>query len=254
MVGAARRGVFLLVFTTLLMAVLVAAAPPFEAVSSVNGLQLQVPTNNLHSIDNTFKVHVHVYNTSGYNVSNLTTSCYIHFYNHTNSHVAKATMTYDGNEFEYSSFAPNYTGEYQFTVWCVQPSTGYGGFYTQSFRVTTFGQDDDKSDLTPVAVIILLPFIVAALFLAAAFFWKDDEEHKAYRWGLYAFSVFFIFAGFGYALFALQYHYAAYQFAEELTFAQLAYVSFCIFIVAYWCVYLIVKAIDWARKKRNGGE
>jgi hypothetical protein len=75
---------FLLSFVLILTSIqLSLAAPPFITSESMEGgLRIDALVYQNVPIKQDFNLHIHVYNTtSGLNVSNLTTKCYLHLYN-----------------------------------------------------------------------------------------------------------------------------------------------------------------------------
>jgi hypothetical protein len=224
-----------------------------------NLLDVQNPsgeTDEYYRLGEQIRFAVHAFNSTGGVLNGTSDACGLRIYDSQGRSLQNATLTLSG-----SVWAANVTntdiidvvGTYSYIAVCTDNS-GHGGFYSGSFRVNIDGANDQNSDLSPIAITLSIPFILSALLLAGAFYFKNDDEHRAYRLGLYWLSLIVLLAGIGYPLFVLEKFFSATSFVTTINSLQVAYVSFLIFAFGYWSIYLIVKAIDWARMKRNGGE
>lgn len=144
------------------------AAPPFEGVSTSNGLTVDALIYGTLKQNSDFTLHVHVYNSSnGINFSSNTVKCNVHLYNSTGNHILRNnSMYFDGNgDWELVINKGNFTnpGQYALEVWCTNPNMG--GSERLYFDVTPTG---NKGDISSLALIGLLIFL-SMLFLALSF-------------------------------------------------------------------------------------
>ena len=233
------------------------AASPFKNVQSTTGgelLTVQIPAANFHKAGAFFDIHVHVFNNTGYVVSNTTTNCTLHLYNESGEHVIRTAMTYDGNlDFKVESIRLNVSGLYTLSVFCVS-TLGRGGFATDSFYITTTGHDDNNSDLTPLAALLIGIFILSLFFGVGAHQFKDDEEHQILSYALFLFGA--LFALFGLVLgttFAGQFYSHYIGLDSSISFIMWGFAGLLTIIISYWIIYLITIALAWKNFKKSGG-
>lgn len=159
----------------ILLSSLVIAVPPVQTVasSSVEGLIIEVPLFDYHTINENFNFHAHVFNESnGRYMLNDTIDCFIHLYNHAGDHILKDEMTFEPPvDFEYMVGGENFSiqGHYAQIIFC--NSTNLGGAIEISFDVTATGREE--RDIT-LALIVGIGIISALLLFLAV---KLDEEH-----------------------------------------------------------------------------
>jgi hypothetical protein len=234
------------------------AAPPFIQPTTIqtNGVySIKAPALEYVKQGGITNLHFHVYNyTSGALITNLTANCTLHVYNQSNNHVVTwLKIDYDTvrGEFSAEKLSFNDTGFYSYIVQCFN-QYGNGGAADGSFVVTTTGEFNDYEDLTPVAAWVLSPLLVAALLLAGSFLFRDDEEHKAYRIGLYLLSFVFMLLTFVFGLFAMSTFYANSELSSVASIVVWSVAVFLGVVFAYWFLYIIVWALDYVRRKKNG--
>ena len=96
-----KKNIFFIVFFLILLVTAVSAAPPFITQSSEgegNALQIVYPKNPAFPKDQEFRLHFHIFNSSGSEVLANQVSCFIHIYNATNRHLYEANLTDDSNQ------------------------------------------------------------------------------------------------------------------------------------------------------------
>lgn len=108
-----------------------------------------------------FEANFHVFNISnGRPINNATTSCSLHVYNHSGSHVFENnSLHYDSSEGEWkvsiigSSFK---IGSHSWIVYCNSTSESLGGFRSSTFEVTSDGYEHSSDNTTGVIVGIAI--------------------------------------------------------------------------------------------------
>jgi hypothetical protein len=247
---------FAVLICVLVMPFTLAASPFKGAQGSTAGelLTIQIPGFSFQKSGSAFDIHVHVFNNTGYFVSNTTTNCSLHLYNESGEHVIRTAMTYDGIlDFEVESIRLNASGLYTYSIFCVS-TLGRGGFATDSFYVTATGHDDNNSDLTPLAALLIGVFLISVFFGIGAHQFKDDEEHQILSYALFIFGA--LFALFGLVLgmyFGGQFYGHYVGLDSNLSFLMWGFAGLLTVIVSYWIIYLIVVALAWKNFKKSGG-
>lgn len=139
------------------------------------------------------------------------------------------------------------TGSYPYTVWC--NTTSAAGFVSDTLDVTPSGLPwADGQDLTPVAVIILLPFLLALVTIIGSVT-LDAEEHPALKIGLFLFSYlpFYVTLWWGAEAVGRFYNFPA--LTEAIASGTFFGIIFFILLVFYVVAYFIWKAIEAAAEK-----
>ena len=145
-----------LIFIFILLSSNAFAAPPFlcNEAQTEGLLKIEyIPFNKVPANDD-LTFHIHVYNSSGHLQTDTTTSCYVHFYNNSGSHVHEEVMLLDSNgvDFFVSDFAFTLIpGTYAYIAWC--NNTDEGGFISNSFEVLEDINEPVRSDLIPLTIV-----------------------------------------------------------------------------------------------------
>lgn len=243
-------------FGSILIAILlvlpvVIAAPPSSVFSAeqVGEISVQYPKFDHHKSGEPFKLHFHVFNETGYPLTNTTTNCTLHVYNHTSSHVIRANATYDGSEWEFAGITLNETGNYAYITWCVTTG-GRGGYVSVPFEITSDG-GPTNIDLWPVAALILAPILFAFLLLFGASLF-DPEEHSALRLFLFLISILMVFVSFGIGAMTSAKYYEWDALTEFLAdFSNIAGWGVIVFVILYWLIYFIYKTFKEMESRKD---
>jgi len=162
-----RKNALIILLMGLFLISFINAAPPSQQTTFVSvGIQLESPMVESIKINEPFKFHIHAHNASnGRLLTNTTTSCLIHIYNKTGSHIIEAPMTFDSNrvDFTYTALGSTFskTGTYPVLYYC--NTSSIGGFLEHTLEVTTTGVVlTTQKSLMYVA--LLLFFSIAFLF------------------------------------------------------------------------------------------
>ena len=154
--------IFLLFF---LLVSLVTAAPPFITQSSEadgNALQIVYPKNPAFPKDQEFRLHFHIFNSSGSEVLANQVSCFIHIYNSTNRHLYEANLTDDSNQVDktvalVASYS-QYTGTFPYLLYCNSTPFNQDGFLSAEYRITTSGEYLEDYAFVGIALILVAVF------------------------------------------------------------------------------------------------
>lgn len=158
-----KKLIWVMVF--LLLVSFVIAQPPAQEVTSTSStiFTIETPSNMYFEAGQDYKYHVHVFNGSGYPLTNTTTSCRIHIYNEFGSHIAKSDMEFDEPfdwDFEVNESVMSNLGEGSYIIFCNDSSRG--GFRADRYEITLDGEDDSSRDTT--AGIVILLFCLSVIF------------------------------------------------------------------------------------------
>ena len=121
--------------------------------------------------------HFHVYNSTGFIVTNATdggTGCFIHVYDSTGSHIVEEDLIFDSNgiDFFYNATGTAVTkeGKYSYIVQC--NSSAHSGFLSTSIEVVRDNTIDPEKAKALIFAIALFALIL--LFFANT---VDEKEH-----------------------------------------------------------------------------
>lgn len=162
----------------------------------------------------------------------------------------ESTLSANGNFYltTISTSVTNNTGTYSFTAWCNSTATS-GGFYENFFDVTATGLPwATNEDLTPVAVIVLLPFLLALITIVGSVT-LDPEEHPALKIGLFLFSFLPFYVSLWWGAEAIGRFYNFPSLTEAIGSGTFFGIIFFILLVFYVVAYFIWKAIEAAAEK-----
>lgn len=170
-------GIFLLFSLTF-----VAAQPPFQQ-SSTTGLQIEYQKFEYFQIGEPFEINAHVYNQTGYPLTNETVTCYFHAYAMNGTHVIDTVMSFDeeNNDFYYMIPGELFTGgKASWTLSCNDSSTG--GFVSAPAFITRTGFELTTSEALIYSVLalgVLLLFLISFYFLISTPYQNEVNEKGA---------------------------------------------------------------------------
>lgn len=162
---------------------LVAAQPVTQVFTGPQGFEIAYPKFTAIKVNETFKVHVHVFNESN-GKSMVNVSCLLHIYNSSGSHLVQNWMSIDTNfvDFNYSYSYPQ-IGHYTNIIQC--NNSVQGGFVSYDILVTPGGVNGGVSD-----VALWVFFVLAVIFLVCAAYFPPQ-----FKW--FFFMLFFLFLVIG---------------------------------------------------------
>jgi hypothetical protein len=212
--------------------------------------EIQVPFylyNNTNDI-----INVHVFNSTGFAVTNATTSCTIHIYNSSGDHLIEDRMLMDANGIDYyyplpSNVTQPFLGDRAYIVQC--NNTKEAGFASGTFTIANGSGLDDPTNYIGIAVILVI--LMLGMF-ALGLGLKDEH---------YVLKMFFIWVGtFLFVLIsqvAVQMAQANYLDPSIISLlTNLNYVTILggIVVSAYFMIYIISQYLTHlagAQKKNN---
>lgn len=170
--------VTLILFMFILSSIsLVSSAPPFATtpLTSTTSLQIESPNLPISKIGEDKRFHAHVINYTS-SKTNTTTSCALHVYNSTGWDVSTTTQwmefeTYNGIDFAMTVNGTNFNkaGIYAYVIQC--NSTNEIGFYRGQFQVTPNGEvADEGTAIFYVGLLAVLLFFLALTIFSFAEF------------------------------------------------------------------------------------
>ena len=145
------------------------AIKPVTQLSTGDGQTIEYPKITHIPYGSDFKLHFHVYNTSGFLKTNTSTNCSFHLYDKYGNHIIEnEAVEFDSNGVDFkidlNKSILNYIGEYSYIMGC--NCSKEGGFVSVPFAVTRDGRDTDTRDTSSsIAIIIFLLTITIGLFI-----------------------------------------------------------------------------------------
>jgi len=152
------------------------AQPPFQE-GGTGGLEIEFQKFEYFQINNSFMVNAHVYNNTGYPLTNETVSCIFHAYNRNGTHAIEASMSFDGEiDFYYNIPAEAFTGGK--ASWIISCNdSAYGGFSGGPAVVNLSGFEPNLAQI--LGSIFLLVVVSGLIFVINYKYSKTDFE----SWG-----------------------------------------------------------------------
>lgn len=195
-----------------------------------------------------FNVTVQVFDDTGSLLTGVGTSCTATIYNAIGAPLSFSLVS-SGDYYTGSvpSSVVNTTGTYPYEVSCA--GIGVGGVNAGKFEVTATGLPwANGEDLTPVAVIVLLPFLLALITIVGSVT-LDHEEHPALKIGLFLFSYlpFYVSLWWGAEAVGRWYNFPA--LTEAIGSGTFFGIIFFILLVFYVVLYFIIKAFQAVAEK-----
>lgn len=191
---------FLFFFVSLFCIAPALAAPPFVTSSATpdSNLIILYPLYSSFKVDETIKLHFHVYNKTGFLQNNASIVCQYHRYSKNGSHFMKNTsLTFDGVEWEnvIPASANNETGTFVYLTWCNDSTRA--GFIESSFTITNDGQEKSLTSTTLASVFTLLPMFFMLLLLISTMMMGPDHTILKFTSFLLVPVTFFVSLHFG---------------------------------------------------------
>ena len=217
--------------------------------SAENTLTISYPKNEYYLINSPSTLDFHVFNSTAYLLTNLTTSCNIHIYNETGDHLLEEYLNFDKDEMDFFIDLPSNIYQrqevYSYLLSC--NNSNEAGFVSTSFEINTDSPDNSAGIF--LIIIILLPMIFGFFLLLGSFFLSED--HNILKIFLFLLSLITFFASFHAGLISII---RFYNFTEMENF--IGDTTFWIgltfaVIMIYFIIYLIVKMFDSIAKNKD---
>lgn len=154
------KNLILALFLVFSMISLVSAQPPFQ--TSTEGLQLEYPKFEYFIAGESVMFNMHVYNQTGYPLTNDTVDCYFHAYFQNGTHAVFVQMDYDLDDGDFYTIIPveaTVVGQRSWIASC--NDSGTGGFVSGPAYVTPTGIEFTTSK----AILYGFIFLLIGLFL-----------------------------------------------------------------------------------------
>jgi len=230
------------------------AVPPVTQVDQYSPglLQIIYPKNEYFPQGSISKLHFHVYNSSGHLVVFPETTCSLHIYNVTGSHIIEnesILMDSNNKEFAFTISGPltDKIGEYPYLIAC--NNTLEGGFVSTSYYVSPNNIYIHGVSGGPLAVIIIIPMLLGLMFLLGSFFLS--EEHTALKLFLFIISVIPFFMSMNYGMITLI-NYYNFTELQSLIGTHVYWIGLLFFtLLTYFIIYWVWKIIDFMGKKEK---
>lgn len=235
-------------FVLILLSSFVAAVPPHQESSSVDGLMIEIPVAQYVEKGVNVKLHTHVFNATGVPVFNDTTSCNLHLYNKTGHHILEQNMSEDSNNLEWTldiNDVFNDTGSHSFLIWCNQSDVG--GFARGGFEVTETGVEESISGGGVLIGIILMGITIIFMFLAVAF-----RESKPWMIFYFLFGFLMMIIDLRFATMVLQSSANIQNMVGNLNSIYGIFIiifTFLMFMVALYTLFLVIRSFTTKKSK-----
>lgn len=181
-----RKIAILMVVLLLLIPIVLAVKPVVTYPQSEGALDIIYPKNEFFYFNTTISLHFHVYNLTGHLLTAPTTTCSLHVYNNTGSHIVEnESLNMDSNGVDYSiklgKDIINKVGVYPYLIAC--NNTKYGGGVSTQFIVSLNGEISKDTETTTYRVeksifTYSLGIILLLLSLFLIFTGADDLRVK----------------------------------------------------------------------------
>lgn len=194
--------IFMILLTTFVY------AKPVEVIqeSQPGSLSIAFPSDTNFQINSPFKIHFHLYNSTGSLVLlDQGEYCTFHLYNNTNNHILEENLTLDSNQIDYhtSEITISEKGDYPFLLFC-DTTLSQDGFIASEIRISEDGQEHDDSSVF-IAVAVLIIGSIALMFTFSTSLSGDEVWMQPLKILINMVSLFLILVGLGWGLQILKY-------------------------------------------------
>lgn len=237
----------------LILVSFVAAVPPFSVVQTASdNLDIAYPKNPAFIQDQSFNLHFHVFNSSGFILKPNQATCIIHIYNASNNHLLERNMTGDSNGLEFvvnlNSTHSSRIGSYPYIVQC--NTTNEGGFVSTTYEVTANGTYNIENS-TAIPFMIYLFGTIAVLFWFGTMLEENDQWQQGIKLLLNLFGLALLIIGAGYLIANMQsmnVPQSNYTIMNTLYWVLLVVL---LFLIILFLVIFIFKLIDYMRRLKE---
>jgi len=184
------RGMVLFLFLIILASFCIAVPPVQTTIDLQPILTIQYPLFDTYQVNTDLKLNFHVYNSTGYIITNVSNNCTFHLYDREGNHLMNTRAFFDLGDVEFfvniNKNNLSQVDKYSFLVYCIGKENG---FLSSNFEITKTGK---KTDYTYNFIIILgtLAFTISLLLY---FIQKLKPEHELLKGLLILMVVLLIF-------------------------------------------------------------
>lgn len=201
--------------------------------------------------DEPLTLHFQVFNSTGMLQDNSTTTCTLNLYNESGNRVLSSALNQSLNSFLIQlneSFTT--AGRHAYTVWC-NTSTA-GGFLTAFYVNNIDGKNpsDSTSDLTPIAVLIIVPMLLAFLMLIGAIT-LDPVKHAVVKIGLFLASMLPFYVSLYFGIVTAIHYYDFVELQDAVSSSVWWFGSLFVVIICYFLMYAFYVMLEKARQKKE---
>jgi hypothetical protein len=177
--------IYLVLFLFLIISVVGVKPVATQIEIGADLLAIEYIKNPYLTVADSITLHFHVFNSTGVPRDNTTTSCIIHVYNSTQSHILIQTAKFDDvYDFEVvlGSNITTVVGYYQYIFQCSPLEQGgeQYGFISDYFEITDTTEKEKDVNGSILAVMILLPILFGLMLLIGSLS-LNPEEHPVLR-------------------------------------------------------------------------
>lgn len=227
------------------------AQPPFQTSTSTNnGLIILYPKQDVFQQNTNFTLHFHVLNSSGYMLANTASTCSIHIYDPSGSHIFQGLLSNDANTLDKDiSLNTSFSAidkSYSYNVWC--NSSTQAGYLSGGYEITGSGYVQ-ASGTGVLVVLILIPLLFGLILLIGAV--SLGEDHTALKIGMFMLSPIMTFISFHFGMISLVKYFGMVELQEAIG-STTYWFSITVFVlIIYFIIYFIYKAIRYSAQEKE---
>ena len=236
-------------FFMIIISSLCFAVPPFQSTQDSGLIKIDVANNNYYKPEMTFKLHFHVFNSSGNLLTNTTTTCSTHLYNTRGSHIIEYNYNtpYESNLQEWyiniNSSLIFLEGTYPVLFYC--NNSKEAGSHREEFIITNSGFDTNYSNDFMTIIFSFIGLIFVSIFLSINF----NHKYKLAKLVYLLFSIICTFIMIFIALFYTRTGDGLNSIKDVFLFLML---PFIIFNGIYWLFVYTGEQIQIKKERRLG--
>lgn len=235
----------------ILLAGAVMAVPPVQTTITNEGIRIEYPKQPIFLLNNPDKLHIHVMNSTGYLLTNATTTCLLHIYNDTGNHVVEANMTYDSNLIDFFYNLPetitSQAEVYSYIINCYNGKEA--GYVSTTFEISQSAPADNLVGGFPLAALIIVPMLFGIMLLIGSFMFGEDHAVLKIALFLIAYLTVFLSLWFGVQTIVRYYGFADLQEAIGTTVWIIGIIFFV--ILSYFLIYAFIQGIEASAQKKR---
>lgn len=211
-------------------------------------INIEYPKFDAFPIDEEIDFRFYAFDSSAYVLTDATTDCGFTIFNTTgDSLVFNASLSYDTPNFEYFyAYTFDTLGKYQGVIYC--NNSQEAGFVSFPFEVTPYG-NATSDDLTPLAVLILLPLLFGVILILAT---KSlGDTHPVLKTALFLVSYLSFWFGTNIGLSIIADYFNTGLLIENLSYVIMVTNLIFIFIIVYYFIYILILIAQSLQKQKE---
>lgn len=218
-----------------------------ESQTNSDGLSVAYPKASAYPTGVPVTLEFSVFNSSGAQQSNASTSCNFTLYNPNGSVNVSGALPFVAPVWRTTLAGIAEPGERAYTVACLQ--AGVGGFVSSKLRFTIDGQDEAGADLWPVAALVLVPLLFGFLCVAGASLFTS-EDHDILKIFLFLLAIVSPLASLLFATEAVIKFYDWTAATDTITFYVYVLGGVFIAVFFYWLMYAFYVMVTTIAEKK----